>query len=139
MSPDTNPLRQVTRRHFFGDAGLGIGSLGLASILSGETLLGKEKAAIQQTRPLAPRATHFPARAKRVIYLFMAGGPSQLELFDFKPNLSKVNFKVFQYVCANTRPFLDKAKKNVFSPNVLVIKALSLLVCKGHYFASTVC
>ena len=113
MSPDTNPLRQVTRRHFFGDAGLGIGSLGLASILSGETLLGKEKAAIQQTRPLAPRATHFPARAKRVIYLFMAGGPSQLELFDFKPKLQDMDGQVIpeSYVKNKRFAFLKKDAK----------------------------
>ena len=94
MSPDNNLLRQTTRRHFFSDAGLGIGSLGLASILSGKTLLGKEKAAPQRTHSLSPRATHFPAQAKRVIYLFMAGGPSQLELFDFKPKLQEMDGQV---------------------------------------------
>jgi uncharacterized protein (DUF1501 family) len=41
--------------------------------------------------PLAPKPTHFPARAKNIIYLFMAGGPSQLELFDYKPKLAELN------------------------------------------------
>ena len=46
-------------------------------------------AAARARDPLAPRPGHFPARAKSVIYLFMAGGPSQLELFDYKPELQK--------------------------------------------------
>src|SRR5947208_2696251 len=73
-----------TRRHFFRDCALGLGSLALSSLLqNGKTLASP--AAVGN--PLMPRATHFPARTKSVIYLFMAGGPSQLELFDYKPRL----------------------------------------------------
>ena len=61
--------------------GIGIGSIALASLL-GESSHGAEVA-----NPMAPRPPHFPASAKNVIYLFMAGGPSQLELFDYKPRL----------------------------------------------------
>ena len=78
--------RQVTRRHFFRDCSIGLGSLALSSLL-GDRAIGAEKGA----NPLAPKRPHFPARAKRVIYLFQAGGPSQLELFDHKPGLAKYN------------------------------------------------
>jgi len=113
MNSGTNPLRQVTRRHFFGDAGLGIGSMGLASLLSSKPLVGKEKPASPLTHPLAPRPTHFPARAKRVIYLFMAGGPSQLELFDFKPKLQEMDGQVIpeSYVKNKRFAFLKKDAK----------------------------
>ncbi|HMZ17848.1 MAG TPA: DUF1501 domain-containing protein, partial [Blastocatellia bacterium] len=78
----------VTRRHFFKDCGIGIGAMALASLLDRDLL-----AAPQGTNPLAPKAPHFPAKAKRVIYLFQAGGPSQLEMFDYKPGLAKYNGK----------------------------------------------
>ena len=112
MSPHHKELRQGTRRHFFGDAGLGIGSLGLASLLAETGVLGKEEAS-QQVNPLAPRQAHFPARAKRVIYLFMAGGPSQLELFDFKPKLQEMDGQVIpeSYVKNKRFAFLKKDAK----------------------------
>jgi uncharacterized protein (DUF1501 family) len=74
-------LRDLTRRHFFRQAGFGIGGLALAS------LLGRDARA--QERPGAPAAAPFAPRAKNVIYLFMAGAPSQLDLFDPKPVLTK--------------------------------------------------
>ncbi len=80
--------RLVTRRHFFRDCSVGLGSLALASLFSDRTLAAEKGA-----NPLAPKSPHFPARAKRVIYLFQAGGPSQLELFDHKPGLAKYNGK----------------------------------------------
>src|SRR5262245_46740240 len=58
------------------------------------SLLGEGQAATREpdaTSPLAPRAGHYPAKAKSVIFLFMAGGPSQLELFDNKPQLTARN------------------------------------------------
>jgi hypothetical protein len=75
--------RLVTRRHFFNDCAVGIGSLALATLLGDRTI-----AAGSEANPLAPRKPHFPGRAKRVIYLFQAGGPSQLEMFDHKPGLA---------------------------------------------------
>jgi Protein of unknown function (DUF1501) len=81
-----NPLLQQTRRHFFRDCGVGVGSMALAS------LLGRDATAqAPMGNPLATRQTHFPARATSVIYLFMAGGPSQLELFDYKPELQRLS------------------------------------------------
>lgn len=76
-----NPLHEITRRHFFQDCRIGLGKIALASLLCG----GNASAA----GPLAPKAAHFPAKAKHVIYLFMAGAPSQIDLFDYKPALTK--------------------------------------------------
>jgi hypothetical protein len=70
----------ITRRHFFRQTGFGIGSLALASLVD-ERLLA---AAVDPSLPLGP---HFAPKAKQVIYLFMAGAPSQLDLFDEKPKL----------------------------------------------------
>lgn len=80
--------QQVTRRHFFENCGVGLGKMALAGLLTGAT--SSTGQASTNTGPLAPRQTHFPAKAKRVIHLFMAGGPSQLELFDSKPELTKL-------------------------------------------------
>ncbi|HEV8058801.1 MAG TPA: DUF1501 domain-containing protein [Gemmataceae bacterium] len=76
---------QVTRRWFFRDCAVGLGALALAELL-GEASPAQ---AAGLTDPLAPRQPHYPAKAKRVIYLFMAGAPSHLELFDNKPQLTK--------------------------------------------------
>lgn len=73
--------RHLTRRWFFRDCGVGLGSMALASLL-GET-------ASAAPDPMAPKKPHFPAKAKSVIFLFMAGAPSHLELFDNKPELAK--------------------------------------------------
>jgi hypothetical protein len=80
----TNPLA-VTRRWFLKDCAVGLGALAL------HTLAGEASAAPPAIDPLAPRCPHFPPRAKRVIYLFMAGAPSHLDLFDYKPQLAKFN------------------------------------------------
>ncbi|MGE3822317.1 MAG: DUF1501 domain-containing protein, partial [Isosphaeraceae bacterium] len=69
-----------TRRHFFRDCGIGVGKIALASLLSGAVRAGT-------AGPLAVKPPHFAPKAKRVIYLFMAGAPSQLDLFDRKPAL----------------------------------------------------
>jgi len=82
-------LRRVTRRHFFSQSGLGLGSIALASLLSDGKLFAADP--VKTANPMSPRSPHFPARAKSVIYLFMAGGPSQLELFDYKPKLIELN------------------------------------------------
>src|SRR5438309_606252 len=82
-----------TRRWFFRRCGVGLGSIALASLLdSVSNVLGGEKVAAG-ANPLAPRQPHFKPKARRVIYLFMGGAPSQLELFDYKPALKKYNGK----------------------------------------------
>ena len=74
--------RAISRRWFFKDCGIGLGSIALHSLLA-------ENAPAALPDPMAPRAGHFKGKAKRVIYLFMAGAPSHLELFDNKPQLTK--------------------------------------------------
>ncbi|MFP6597906.1 MAG: DUF1501 domain-containing protein, partial [Candidatus Hydrogenedentota bacterium] len=74
----------VTRRHFFKECGIGVGKIALASLLA-----GKQAFAADTINPLAVKAPHFAPKAKRVIYLSMAGAPSQLDLFDHKPMLKK--------------------------------------------------
>jgi len=78
--------KAITRRWFFKECGVGLGTMALGSLL-GQTLLGASKATL--TNPLSPKAPHFAPKAKRVIYLFMAGAPSHLDLFDYKPQLAK--------------------------------------------------
>jgi hypothetical protein len=87
MHPTVSNLRLLqTRRQFFGRTATGIGTVALASLLNPD-LFG---APAQATgRPGVLRSTHFKARAKRVIYLFMSGGPSHIDLLDYKPQLRK--------------------------------------------------
>ena len=80
---------QVTRRHFLHDCGVGLGKMALAGLLT-EALSTGARATTSAPNPLAPRKPHFDAKAKRVIHLFMAGAPSQLDLFDYKPELAKL-------------------------------------------------
>ncbi len=89
MTTELSPLQHLTRRHFFSRCGLGLGSIALASLLDERRLCGATAAALSD--PLRPKPPHFAPRAKSVIYLFMAGGPSQLELFDYKPKLIELN------------------------------------------------
>ncbi len=79
---------QITRRWFFRDCAVGLGGIALASLLQQEGR-AEEATAAPDGDPLAPKKPHFPAKAKRVVYLFMAGAPSHLELFDYKPQLAK--------------------------------------------------
>ena len=78
--------RLISRRQALWRSGMGMGALGLAGVLRG---VGAMQAAetMSSGSPLAPRQPHFAARAKRVIHLFMNGGPSQLDTFDPKPLL----------------------------------------------------
>ena len=83
--------RLITRRWFFRQCGVGLGSVALASLLQEDKALGAS--APKGSNPLTPKAPHFSPKAKRVIYLFMGGAPSQLDLFDYKPTLAKYNGK----------------------------------------------
>src|SRR5205809_7776298 len=81
----------LTRRDLLRRSGMGFASLGLASLMAAEGLLAPEAnaAATGSINPLSPRGPHFPAKAKRVIHLFMNGGPSHVDTFDPKPALAK--------------------------------------------------
>jgi uncharacterized protein DUF1501 len=86
MSETDDFLRAVTRRHFFRQAGFGIGASALTALLN-ERLFAEGQAG--DATHGATRPPHFAPRAKSVIYLFMAGAPSQVDLFDHKPKLSQ--------------------------------------------------
>jgi hypothetical protein len=95
LSEQSN-LQAVTRRQFFSRCGLRLGGVALASLLDGGRLFGggvegSSPSAAEAGGPVpgAQRGRHYRARAKNVIYLFMAGAPSHLELFDHKPQLAK--------------------------------------------------
>jgi hypothetical protein len=105
------PLLLQTRRHFFGQCALGIGSLALSSLLNE----GQAAEVPKLVNPLAPRKPHFPAKAKSVIYLFMAGGPSQLELFDYKPRLQELNGKAIpdSFIKNKRFAFMDSFTREV--------------------------
>ena len=79
-----NSAPLIARRHFLRECGVGLGKMAFAGLLT-EALTSRSLG-----NALAPKQPHFPAKAKRVIHLFMAGAPSQLELFDFKPELVKL-------------------------------------------------
>jgi len=81
-----NPNAAASRRDFLLQSGGGLGAIALASLLKDEAQAAGGKTA---QNPLAPRKSHFEPRAKRVIYLFMHGGPSHVDLFDPKPELAK--------------------------------------------------
>jgi hypothetical protein len=81
-----NELKAMTRRHFFGTGGFGIGTLALASLLNRDL-------SAAPANSIAPGQPHYKPRAKNIIYLFMAGGPSQLDLFDHKPKLNEYDGK----------------------------------------------
>src|SRR5947209_8582828 len=78
--------RTITRRYFFSECGVGVGKIALASLLADP--FARRAGAAPAVNPMAPKAAHFPPRAKHVIHLFMAGAPSQLDLFDYKPTLA---------------------------------------------------
>jgi uncharacterized protein (DUF1501 family) len=80
---------QLTRRWFFQECGVGLGSIALGSLLNGAANAASPD--VQAGSPLAPKTPHHPAKAKSVIFLFQAGAPSHLELFDYKPQLAKFN------------------------------------------------
>src|SRR5258708_4576612 len=89
----------LTRRQLLERAGGGFGLLGLASLLQDEGLLERavradesDLKALAQS-PMAPRPSHFPGRAKRVIWIFVNGGPSQVDTWDYKPALERWNGK----------------------------------------------
>ena len=80
-----NHLALPARREFLKAAGLGFGSLALSSLLHNES----SAAAPDRVNPLAQKSPHFPAKVKSIICLFMTGAPSQVDTWDYKPELHK--------------------------------------------------
>jgi hypothetical protein len=89
---DKSPLN-ITRRHFFQDCGVGVGKIALASLLTDAFAANAAHAQNANAPQFAPKSPHFKPTAKAVIHLFMAGAPSQLDLFDNKPELTKYEGK----------------------------------------------
>lgn len=83
----------TTRRDMLRECGVGFGMLAFASMLSEEASLAQKKVASS----LAPKKPHFPAKAKRIIFLFMHGGPSQVDTFDPKPLLTRDHGKPYPF------------------------------------------
>lgn len=98
-----NGLVLPERRQFLKNMGLGFGSLALASLLNEKAMAGPEN-------PLAPRAPHFKARAKAVIWLFMTGAPSHVDTWDYKPELQKRSGQVLPGSDPNTGFFKTSGK-----------------------------
>jgi uncharacterized protein (DUF1501 family) len=93
MHPDHAQLLSVTRRHFFRECGVGVGKIALASLLTNALTTRASADNVSRANPMARRKPHFAPKAKQVIHLFMAGAPSQLDLFDHKPMLAKYEGK----------------------------------------------
>ena len=93
MKPDDERKLLITRRHFFGRCSLGIGTAALATLLEKSGLAAPKAAGLTQAQKSTgglPGLPHFAPKAKRIIYLFQSGGPSQLDLFDSKPKLERL-------------------------------------------------
>src|SRR5436190_10193114 len=85
-----------TRREFLWQAGAGFTSLGLTGLLSGDGFFSRVASGAEAkptANPLVPKAPHHPAKAKSVIFLFMYGGPSHIDTFDYKPNMYELDGK----------------------------------------------
>lgn len=91
MNPFEDHLLQMNRRYFLKRSGFALGSIALGSLLA-KTFGGT--ASLKTPNPLAVHTPQFPARAKQVIYLHMVGAPSQLDMFDHKPQLEKYDDKL---------------------------------------------
>ena len=114
----THPLLHRTRRHFFHDCGIGVGKIALASLLAKESFGAQGE----------PGFMRFPVKAKRVIYLFMAGAPSQLELFDDKPKLKEMEGKpIPPSVIKGQRYAFIQPDAAVLGPRFPFAKHLSLI------------
>src|SRR6516164_9298677 len=82
MGPMQQHIQTMTRRHFFGRSALGLGTAALASLLPPRLTAAEER---NPTTGGLKGLPHFAPKAKRAIYLFMNEGPSQMDLFDYKP------------------------------------------------------
>jgi hypothetical protein len=92
MKPELEHMEAISRRHFLLESAAGLGAAALASFLGSCATNGPApKDLMMSADPMSPKPPHFPGKARRVIYMHMAGAPSQLELFDFKPELQKLH------------------------------------------------
>jgi hypothetical protein len=91
MIPFPPHVHPISRRHFFRSTGLAAGRIALAGLMLPEAIrAGTAVGSALRAHPPLPGLPHFAPKAKRLIYLFMNGGPSQIDLFDYKPGLEKI-------------------------------------------------
>lgn len=93
MNPNSPNSTNLARRHFLRECQLGVGKMALASLLTSSAVKSSTAAETMPEPSLAPRKPQFSSKAKAVIHLFMAGAPSQLDLFDYKPKLAQFEGK----------------------------------------------
>jgi len=103
-----------SRRDFLRVTSCGFGSLALNSILQQQATA--EISRSNKQSPLAARQPHFPPRAKRIIFLFMAGGPSQMDLFDYKPRLTKGSGQTLPYKLPETEATVGLDNTRLLGP-----------------------
>jgi hypothetical protein len=106
----------ASRRDFLRRSGQGIGLLALADMLSAETAQGAGSLGARSLNPLAPQPSHFAAKAKSVIWLFMNGGQSQVDTWDYKPELAKRDGKELEGFDKNTGFFANSVGPLMKSP-----------------------
>jgi len=107
------PMNMFSRRQMLRRAGCGFGMLGLAGLLADEGLLAAPQRSLN---PMAPAVTDFAPRAKRVIWLFINGGPSQVDTWDYKPNLAKHHGQELEGFDKNTGFFANQVGALMKSP-----------------------
>jgi len=114
----TPHARFASRREFLRRAGSGFGLVALAGLLSREAAAAPPPASARGNalNPLAPRPSHFPARARSVIWLFMNGGPSQVDTWDYKPELERRHGQELKGFDAATGFFVDQVGPLMRSP-----------------------
>ena len=121
-SPSTNPLceaqRIETRRQLFQRTAASVGAVGLASLLRPEALA-------RLAQPDDSRGAHVAPRAKRVIYLFQSGAPSQVDLFDYKPGLNKLQGTELQLIQAGEENDLAAIQLDV-------LKSMEAMMNEAH-------
>ena len=145
MSLREELLLARTRRHFFRDCAVGVGSLALTA-LTQPHLFGQRPAAGTPNDPTAPKKPHFAAKAEHIIYLHMAGAPSTLDLFDPKPKLQEMNGKVCpdEYVRGQQFAFLRGkpillASPHKFAPRGKSGQMISDVLPHLHTVADEIC
>ena len=105
-------LARVCGAQWLQNAACGFGAVALSAMWAEEGL-GTEEQEKGANHPLTPKPTHFPAKAKRVIYLYMDGGPSQVDTFDPKPRLTRDNGKPFACLLYTSPSPRDKSSSRM--------------------------
>lgn len=113
-------MNDLTRRDILQKTCCGFGGLALNALLQQDPVFANpvfaDPAVSDPTRPLVPKPTHFPAKAKRVLFLFMSGGPSQMDLFDPKPELEKRSGQALPYKLPDTEATVGLEQTKLLGP-----------------------